>query len=446
MVDDGSTDGSAAIAAVVRRARPALQARQPGQRRPQRGAQHRHRAGHAASSSPSWTATTSWPRTPTSCCVGTLDQTGSDFATGNVHRLTPPGHAPGRRSSRAVRDDAAEDAHHPLPRRCSPTARRGTSSGGARSGTSTAALPGGPDLRGHPGRAPAALRRALGRRASPTPSTTGARARARASRSPSAATEPQALDDRLPAIQDVSGTSPSTGRARPSAGTTRASSRTTSSTSSTRSTPPTTTTARYFIERVNAFLRRRRARASSDRLPAIDRLKWHFVRRRMLPELLEIRRFEQEDMDDSPPRADRRALVSRPPVPDRPRAPHPALALPGRPRPRLHALDRRPCAGRTAALRIEGGAYVAGIGAPPSATPNASRWSRCSRAGCSSVRQRVAGVRVRARNVHRPDEQAHRGDGAGRRSPGPASSRRSHRAGCGPSGAGSDGPWDSTWR
>ena len=43
MVDDGSTDSSAAIAAALRRARPALPAGQPAQRRAQRRAQHRHR-------------------------------------------------------------------------------------------------------------------------------------------------------------------------------------------------------------------------------------------------------------------------------------------------------------------------------------------------------------------------------------------------------------------
>ena len=32
---------------------------------------------------------------------------------------------------------------------------------------------------------------------------------------------------------------------------------------------------------------------SSTTLPAIDRLKWHLVRRRLMPELLEVLRFEK---------------------------------------------------------------------------------------------------------------------------------------------------------
>ena len=45
MVDDGSTDGSAAIASEFADARPALPGRRPGQRRPRRGPQHRRRGG-----------------------------------------------------------------------------------------------------------------------------------------------------------------------------------------------------------------------------------------------------------------------------------------------------------------------------------------------------------------------------------------------------------------
>ena len=48
-----------------------------------------------------------------------------------------------------------------------------------------------------------------------------------------------------------------------------------------------------FLDRVNAFLDQ-----ASDKifkpLVAIERLKWHFVRRRMMPELLEVIRFQKE--------------------------------------------------------------------------------------------------------------------------------------------------------
>ncbi len=78
-----------------------------------------------------------------------------------------------------------------------------------------------------------------------------------------------------------------------------------------------------FLDRVNAFLDQ-----ASDRifkpLPAIERLKWHFVRRRMMPELLEVVRFQKEELYSTPPlhirgrwygdypfRTDRRAGVPR---------------------------------------------------------------------------------------------------------------------------------------
>jgi CDP-glycerol glycerophosphotransferase len=47
-----------------------------------------------------------------------------------------------------------------------------------------------------------------------------------------------------------------------------------------------------FLDRVNAFLDRAEP-GVEDRLPAIQRLKWHLVRRRLMPELLEVVRFEQ---------------------------------------------------------------------------------------------------------------------------------------------------------
>jgi CDP-glycerol glycerophosphotransferase len=50
-----------------------------------------------------------------------------------------------------------------------------------------------------------------------------------------------------------------------------------------------------FMERANAFL----ARAGDDveaRLPAIQRLKWHLVRRERVPELLEVVRFDRDGL------------------------------------------------------------------------------------------------------------------------------------------------------
>ena len=112
MVDDGSTDGSAAIAEEFAAPRRALPARQPAERRPQQGAQHRHRRRRRASSSPSSTATTCCRRNAYELLLGALDETGSDFAT----RQRPPAHAPRHVAvavpRQDVRRDAAEDARH----------------------------------------------------------------------------------------------------------------------------------------------------------------------------------------------------------------------------------------------------------------------------------------------------------------------------------------------
>jgi CDP-glycerol glycerophosphotransferase len=55
-----------------------------------------------------------------------------------------------------------------------------------------------------------------------------------------------------------------------------------------------------FLDEVNALL----DRADDDiyaGLPAIERLKWHLVRERRMPELLEVLRFWREDMNGTPP-------------------------------------------------------------------------------------------------------------------------------------------------
>jgi CDP-glycerol glycerophosphotransferase len=55
-----------------------------------------------------------------------------------------------------------------------------------------------------------------------------------------------------------------------------------------------------FLDRVNAFLDRA-PKGIYDPLPAIERLRWHLVRRRLMPELLEVLRFQREDLRDRPP-------------------------------------------------------------------------------------------------------------------------------------------------
>ena len=78
-----------------------------------------------------------------------------------------------------------------------------------------------------------------------------------------------------------------------------------------------------FLELVNDFLDRADPRAL-DQPVAIERLKWQLVRRRALPELLEVLRFQDEDLEETPPlrrlggwfgdypyRRDRRLGISR---------------------------------------------------------------------------------------------------------------------------------------
>jgi CDP-glycerol glycerophosphotransferase len=52
-----------------------------------------------------------------------------------------------------------------------------------------------------------------------------------------------------------------------------------------------------FLDRAGAFVERARLRE----LPAIDRLKWELVRRRRLDDLLEALRFQREDLAERPP-------------------------------------------------------------------------------------------------------------------------------------------------
>ncbi|MEA2429443.1 MAG: CDP-glycerol glycerophosphotransferase, partial [Thermoleophilaceae bacterium] len=55
-----------------------------------------------------------------------------------------------------------------------------------------------------------------------------------------------------------------------------------------------------FLDRLNAYLDKAH-RKTFDPLPAIERLKWHLVRRRLMPELLEVLRFQKDDLAFTPP-------------------------------------------------------------------------------------------------------------------------------------------------
>jgi CDP-glycerol glycerophosphotransferase len=55
-----------------------------------------------------------------------------------------------------------------------------------------------------------------------------------------------------------------------------------------------------FMDRVNAYLDRA-SRRVFDNLPAIDRLKWYLVRKRLVPELVEVLQFEKQELASTPP-------------------------------------------------------------------------------------------------------------------------------------------------
>ncbi|MDQ3889412.1 MAG: CDP-glycerol glycerophosphotransferase family protein [Actinomycetota bacterium] len=154
---------------------------------------------------------------------------------------------------------------------------------------------------------------------------------------------------------------------------------------------------RLFLDLVNDFL----DRADGDVLDqplAIERLKWHLVRRRALPELLEVLRFEDEELGRVPPvrglrhwygdypyRTDRRLRV-----PQRVYRLRDELAL-------VWNLNDVRWEGER--LRIDGYAYIEMIGAGRADAQTVDVLVR--RAG-----SRRRPLRLRARPVHRPDVTA----------------------------------------
>jgi CDP-glycerol glycerophosphotransferase len=165
-----------------------------------------------------------------------------------------------------------------------------------------------------------------------------------------------------------------------------------------------------FLDRVNAFLDRVKPRALRG-LPTMERLKWHLVRRRMMPELLELLRFQREDFSDTPPVRIRGHYYADHPFRTDPSAKIPPSLFCVDRELRLHAeLERMRWEG--AKLRIDGWAVVEGVGAPErgaqKVTLTALRPGRLAR-----VRLRVPliGIRSRARVVPRPDLAGARGVG-----------------------------------
>lgn len=156
-----------------------------------------------------------------------------------------------------------------------------------------------------------------------------------------------------------------------------------------------------FVERVNALLGRADA-AVFDALAAIDRLKWHLVRRGLLDELLEVLRFEREGLTQAPPLRIRGRWYG-----DYPFRGDRALAIPSSVY-RLGRDDRAFALGLAldelradgGALRLRGRAHIAGIGAPQAGRQRVrlvasrpGRWQR-ARLWLAPVRLATSPVRV----------------------------------------------------
>jgi CDP-glycerol glycerophosphotransferase len=119
---------------------------------------------------------------------------------------------------------------------------------------------------------------------------------------------------------------------------------------------------RLFLDLANDFFDRANDWAL-DQPFAIDRLKWELVRRRALPELLEVLRFEDEDLADTPPVREGRSWYG-----DYPYRNDARLSIPRRTfrlGDELAAVFRlNDVRWQGEALKIEGYAYIDSIGAP----------------------------------------------------------------------------------
>jgi CDP-glycerol glycerophosphotransferase len=151
---------------------------------------------------------------------------------------------------------------------------------------------------------------------------------------------------------------------------------------------------RLFLDLANEFIDRADSWAL-DQPQAIDRLKWELVRRRALPELLEVLRFEEEDLPDVPP-----VRVGRRWYGDYPYRNDGQLNIPAR----TYRLDGElstvfklnTVSWEGEVLRIEGYAYINLIGAP---SPDTQRVELVARRR-SLLRRRM---RLATEPVHRPD-------------------------------------------
>ncbi len=155
-----------------------------------------------------------------------------------------------------------------------------------------------------------------------------------------------------------------------------------------------------FLDRVNAFLDKASPKIF-DPLPAIERLKWHLVRRRLVDELLEVVRFQKEDLSSTPPvRVDGKWYGDYPFRTDA------SLGIPSAiyrvepefyMRASIEELDR---VGDE--VRVRGYAYIHGVGA---GEPDAQRVRVTLLRKGRLVRLRLltSALRLRSRSVERPE-------------------------------------------
>ena len=161
-----------------------------------------------------------------------------------------------------------------------------------------------------------------------------------------------------------------------------------------------------FLEKVNALL----DSADDDiydGLTALERLKWHLVRRRLMPELLEVLRFQREEMAERAP-----VRIGRHWYGDYPFRSDERLAIPqsvyrlGGELGGVAHIDG--FALEDGRLRLRGWAFIEGIGAAERGaqrvTVSLLRPGRLRR-----VRHRLAAIRLETVSVHRPDANASSG-------------------------------------
>src|SRR4051794_7070904 len=158
-----------------------------------------------------------------------------------------------------------------------------------------------------------------------------------------------------------------------------------------------------FLDHVNAFLDRAPGRIY-DPLPAIERLKWHLVRRRLMPELLEVLRFQRERMRDTPPVEIRGRWYGDYPFreDERLKIPRSVYRLEGElnMRAEIEALEWD-----GERLQVRGNAFIRGIGAPERDTQRL-KVIALRKGPLKRARIRLTGIRLPTKIVHRPDVTA----------------------------------------